>query len=338
MKLLVTGGAGFIGSCLVRHLLRPELSALVSEVVVLDKFTYAGHRANLASVIDDRRLTVVVGDIGDVPLVDQLMANVDRVLNLAAETHVDRSIEDALNFIDTNVRGTYVVLDAARRHNVEYFLQVSTDEVYGVPEPGYRSREADLLAPRNPYAASKAAAELLCHSFKETFGLPIVITRSSNNVGPHQHIEKLVPRFTTNALRGLSLPLHGDGRQERDWLYVEDHCEAITVILTDGEIGGTYNVGANQEHAVEAVADTVLDELGASVPLAHVEDRPGNDRRYAIDTSRVEALGWSPRHDFEQAIRKTVRWYRDNEDWWRPLVESEPVQGGFTGPLEGSAV
>jgi len=338
MKLLVTGGAGFIGSCLVRRLLAPELRSLVGEVVVLDKFTYAGHRANLDSVMDDRRLTVVVGDIGDARLVDQLMANVDRVMNLAAETHVDRSIEDALNFIDANVRGTYVVLDAARRHNVEYFLQMSTDEVYGVPEPGYRSREADTLAPRNPYAASKASAELLCHAFKETFGLPIVIARSSNNVGPHQHIEKLVPRFTTNALRGLSLPLHGDGKQQRDWLYVEDHCEALTTILTDGEIGSIYNVGARQEHTVEQVADVILDELGGTVSLVHVDDRLGNDRRYAIDTSRVEALGWSPHHDFEQAIRKTVGWYRDNEDWWRPLVESEPAQGGFIGaPKKGAA-
>ena len=334
----LNGGAGFIGSCLVRRLLGPELRALVSEVVVLDKFTYAGDRANLAPVMDDRRLTVVVGDIGDAPLVDQLMANVDRVLNLAAETHVDRSIEDALSFIDANVRGAYVVLDAARRHDVEYFLQMSTDEVYGVPEPGYRSRETDVLSPRNPYAASKASAELLCHAFKETFGLPIVVTRSSNNVGPHQHIEKLVPRFTTNALRGLSLPLHGDGKQQRDWLYVEDHCEALTTILTEGEIGSTYNVGANQEHAVEQVAEVILDELGGPVPLVHVQDRPGNDRRYAIDTRRVDALGWSPRHDFEQAIRKTVRWYRDNEDWWRPLIEAESAPGGFSGPPEGSAV
>lgn len=330
MKILVTGGAGFIGSCLVRRLLGPDFRTLITEIVVLDKFTYAGHRSNLASVTDDRRLTVVVGDIVDAPLVDQLIANVDGVLNLAAETHVDRSIEDALNFIDANVRGAYVVLDAARRHDVGYFLQMSTDEVYGVPEPQYRSLETDILSPRNPYAASKASAELLCNAFKETFGLPIVIARASNNVGPHQHIEKLVPRFTTNALRGLSLPLHGDGKQQRDWLYVEDHCEALTTILTDGEIGSTYNVGANQEHAVNRVAEVILDELDVPVPLAFVEDRPGNDRRYAIDTSRVEALGWSPRHDFEQTIRETVRWYKENEEWWRPLVDSETLQGSHS--------
>ena len=243
MKLLVTGGAGFIGSCLVRRLLGAEFRSLVSEVVVLDKFTYAANPANLAPVIDDRRLTVVVGDIGDAPLVGQLMANVDAVMNLGAETHVDRSIKDALNFIDANVRGTYVVLDAARRHRVEWFLQMSTDEVYGVPEPGYRSREDDALSPRNPYAASKASAELFSHSFRETFGMPIIVTRASNNYGPYQFPEKLIPLMIANALEDQPLPIYGDGMQVRDWLHVEDHCRALDAVLQKGQPGEIYNIG-----------------------------------------------------------------------------------------------
>ncbi len=323
MKIMMTGGAGFIGSNLLDHLLLPAFAHMVSQIVVLDNFTYAGSHANLARAVDDQRVTVVPGDICSAVLVNDLMSNVDTVLHLAAETHVDRSIADALKFIEANVRGTYVMLDAARRHRVQRFLHISTDEVYGVPEPGHRFTENDILRPRNPYAASKAAAELMCNSFKETFDLPLIIARSSNNVGPRQYIEKLVPRFATNALRGLPLTVHGDGQQMRDWLYVDDNCEALALLLSDGEIGGIYNIGAHQEHSVNEVAGIILDELCIDVPRIFVSDRPGNDRLYAIETGRMRALGWAARHSFEEALRRTARWYRDNPEWWSVLVETE---------------
>lgn len=323
MKVLLTGGAGFIGSNLADHLLQDELRSLVEQLIVVDKFTYAGSEANLQSAMRDPRLTVIPGDIGDPQLLDQIVANVDTILHLAAETHVDRSIADALKFIESNIRGTYVLLDAARRHGVARFLQVSTDEVYGVPEPGYRNVESDPLLPRNPYAASKASAEMICHSFSETYGVPIVIARASNNVGPRQYVEKLVPRLATNALRGLPFTIHGDGHQQRDWLYVTDHCEALTMLLMEGVPGERYNIGAHQEHSINSVAEVVARELGMRIPSVHTPERQGNDRRYAIETSKMRALGWAPRHDFEDAIGCTVRWYRDHPEWWQAVVAAE---------------
>ena len=326
MKILLTGGAGFIGSNLVDLLLEERFRSLVDQLIVLDNFTYAGSDANLERARSDPRVTVIAGDIGDARLVNQVVANVDAIMHLAAETHVDRSIDDALKFIDSNVRGTYTLLHAARTHNVELFLHVSTDEVYGVPPEGHRSLESDALLPRNPYAASKAAAELICHSFSETYGMKIVIARSSNNVGPRQYVEKLVPRLATNALRGLPFFIHGDGLQQRDWLYVTDNCEALVVLLTQGVPGARYNIGAHQEHSVNDVADVVADEIGIDVPRSYTEDRLGNDRRYSIETKSMLSLGWAPSRDFERAVRETVRWYSENADWWQPVVAAESIE------------
>ena len=319
-RLLVTGGAGFIGSAFVRDHLQgyPD-----DQVIVLDKLTYAGNLANLAPVADDARYEFVQGDIGDATLVSTLMPGVDVVVNFAAETHVDRSILDPGAFIETDVRGTWVLLEAARQASVGRFVQVSTDEVYGeVPEGA--SREDDPLLPRSPYAASKAGGELMVRAYHVTYGLPTLVTRASNNFGPYQYPEKFLPVLITRALDDQPIPLYGDGRQRRDWLYVADHCAALERVIEQGAPGTAYNIGAGNERENRTLAEQVLSILGKPHSLIQpVTDRPGHDRRYAVDTTRLRALGWAPREGVDAALEATVRWYVDNEAWWRPLQDAD---------------
>jgi len=317
-RILVTGGCGFIGSNFILHLLERYPNA---QVVNLDKLTYASNQASLRDVEGDPRYRFVQGDICDGELVDGLMAEVDVVFNFAAETHVDRSLMEAGSFILTDVLGTHVLLDSARRHpNVKRFVQVSTDEVYGEMSPGAWAKESDPLHPRSPYAASKAGGDAQCNAFFETYGLPVIITRAANNIGPRQHIEKMVPLFVTSAMRDEPLPLYGDGRQVRDWLYVEDHCRALELIAREGEPGEVYNIGADNHQENIRVAEAILQLLEKPLSLIRfVEDRKGHDRRYAVDSSRLKALGWAPELDFFSALERTVQWYRENGWWWEPI-------------------
>jgi dTDP-glucose 4,6-dehydratase len=320
MRVLVTGGAGFIGSHFVRHLLRtyPEY-----EVVNLDKLTYAGNPANLADVAGSPRYRFVKGDIADGGLVREVMAGCDAVVNFAAESHVDRSIQDAGDFIRTDVLGTWVLLEAARACRVGRYLQVSTDEVYGSIRDG-AFQEADPLRPSSPYAASKAGGEHMVLAYWTTHRLPVLVTRASNNFGPHQYPEKVIPLFITNALDDQPLPLYGDGRQVRDWLYVLDHCTALDLVLHKGSEGEVYNVGGGHELENVALTRRILALLGKPDSLIRpVADRPGHDRRYAVDTARIRALGWQPAHAFDDALAATVDWYRANQPWWRPLKSGE---------------
>ncbi len=318
-RLLVTGGAGFIGSCYVRDVLARRDG---TRITVLDKVTYAGNEANLAPVRDDpdqaERFRFVKGDIADPELVAPLVAEADAVVNFAAESHVDRSILDPEAFLRTGVIGVHVLLEACRvaTHRPR-FLQVSTDEVYGSVEEG-SSREGDPLAPRSPYAAAKAAGELLVRSYVVTHGLDAVVTRGSNTFGPYHHPEKLIPLFITNAIDDLPLPLYGDGLQRRDWLYVADHADAVDHVLRHGAAGETYNIPGGTEMANRDTVALLLERLGKPWSLVrHVEDRPGHDRRYAMDGARIEGLGWRPRTSFEQGLKETVDWFVANESWWR---------------------
>ena len=319
-RMLVTGGAGFIGSAFVRRVLARHPGV---RVTVLDKLTYAGNLANLAPVEDDERYRFVRGDINDAALVDELAGTVDAIVNFAAESHVDRSIEQPDAFIQTDVHGTFTLLEAARRHGHARYLQVSTDEVYGNVPTG-SSLETDGLRPRSPYSASKAGGDLLVQAYGTTYGLPATITRASNNFGPYQYPEKVIPLFVTNALDGEPLPLYGDGQQIRDWLYVDDHCDAIELVLAEGEPGEIYNVGGGNELANIDLTRRILELTGRDVSLVRsVPDRPGHDRRYSVDCSKLRSLGWAPAHDFDAALAETVAWYRDREDWWRPLKSGE---------------
>ena len=318
--LLVTGGAGFIGSELVRQALARRDG---TRVTVIDKLTYAGNRANLAQVEDDdeqrARFAFVQGDIADPDAVAPLVAEADAVVNVAAETHVDRSILDPEAFLRTGVIGVHVLLEAVRNEQVRgrapRFLQVSTDEVYG-DIPSGESREGDPLAPRSPYAAAKAASEHLVHAYHVTYGTDAVITRGSNTYGPHQHPEKLIPLFTTNALAGEPLPMYGDGMQVRDWLHVEDHASGILFVLDHGEAGGAYNVAGDHLLPNREVIGRLLEATGRDWSIVRtVPDRPGHDRRYAMDGSKLAALGWRAQVPFEQGLPETVAWYRDNPEW-----------------------
>lgn len=316
--LLVTGGAGFIGSNYVRYVLDkyPDY-----RVIVLDKLTYAGNLDNLLPVAQDARYRFVQGDICDAPLVESLVAEVDAVVNFAAETHVDRSLLDPGGFIHTDVYGVYVLLEAIRKQKREVrFLQVSTDEVYGSVEVG-SSREDDPLRPRSPYSASKVGGEMMANAYFETYHLPIVITRGSNTYGPYQYPEKVIPLFITNALADKPLPLYGDGLNVRDWLYVLDHCSGIDTVLHKGEPGQAYNVGGGNERTNIFVTERILELLGKPRSLIKfVTDRPGHDRRYSLNCAKIHALGWEPKHPFEEGLAETVRWYVENEWWWRKLL------------------
>jgi dTDP-glucose 4,6-dehydratase len=315
--VLVTGGAGFIGSHFIRSVLRRHPR---TAVVNLDKLTYAGNLDNLEDVRDDPRHEFVLGDIRDRALVRGLFARVQAVVHFAAETHVDRSIYDAGEFVETNVHGTYTLLDALRAcPAIELFVHISTDEVYG-SRTGRAARESDPFAPSSPYAASKAAGDHLARAYHVTYGLPTVILRPSNTYGPAQFPEKLIPLFLTNALEGKTLPVFGDGMNIREWLYVDDHCRAVETALLRGRSGSVYNVGGGTELANLDVARRILDAVEAPRELINfVADRPGHDRRYAMDSGLIRALGWEPETPFAEGLKKTVRWYASNRSWWRKV-------------------
>ena len=314
MRVLVTGGAGFIGSHFAKR-----LAAAGDEVVVLDKLTYSGNRANL----EGTDVELVVGDICDAGAVAEAGTDCDAVVNFAAETHVDRSILGAAEFIETDVHGTYVLLGWARDAGVR-LVQVSTDEVYGDIPEGQRSVETDPLRPSSPYAASKAGGDLQVLAAVRTFGVDACITRAANTYGPNQYPEKIIPLFVTNAMDGEPLPVYGDGRQRREWLHAEDHCAAVELVLRQGKSGEIYNVGGEELENIE-VTRRILELTGAGDELIrHVDDRAGHDRRYSLDDSKVRRLGWSPQHSFgETGLAETVAWYQDNRVWWEPIKSGE---------------
>ena len=316
--VLVTGGAGFIGSNYVEYHLEkyPE-----DKVRVLDKLTYAGRPENLKEFESNENYSFVQADICDRQAIEQAIKGVDRIIHFAAESHVDRSIEGQTEFLNTNIMGTYNLLEAAKAENVEKFLMISTDEVYGSVEEG-SSKEDDELKPRNPYSASKAAADRLAYSYFATYNLPVLVTRASNNYGPKQFPEKVIPLFITNLLTGKKVPLYGDGKNVRDWLYVKDHCSAVDTVVNKGKEGETYNVGGGCELQNVELTHIILEELGfGEEKIEYVQDRLGHDRRYSLDSGKIEALGWKPEHDFRQALRKTIDWYKKNQSWWQPLVK-----------------
>jgi len=315
-KYLVTGGAGFIGSNFIRYVFDHEPDALVTN---LDLLTYAGVKATVDELDANDGHSFVQGDIRDHALVDSLVPGHDVVVNFAAESHVDRSIDGPSVFLETNVVGTGVMIDAARRHGVPAFVQVSTDEVYGSISDGLALEDAPLN-PSSPYSASKAGADLLVQSYAATYDYSAVITRCTNNYGPYQFPEKLIPLFLSNLFDGKSVPLYGDGLNERDWLYVEDHCSAIHMLVDEGTGGEIYNIGADAQLPNIRLTHMILDAVGVDDSMIdYVEDRKGHDRRYAVDSSKIRAMGWSPSHTVEMRLSDTVDWYRAREDWWRPL-------------------
>jgi len=319
-RLLVAGAAGFIGSNFVRFLrrTRPEV-----EITVLDKLTYAGNLANLIEFEGLPGYRFVHGDICDARLVETLAAEVDGIVNFAAETHVDRSLMDPFAFIDTDVRGTAVLCEAARNNGHKVFLLVSTDEVYGHVHDG-RSLESDAFRPRSPYSASKAGGEHIAHAYAQSFGLPLLVTRGANNYGPYQYPEKLIPVLVTNAIDDMPLPLYKDGSAVRDYIYVDDHCRAIDLVLHEAPVGDVYNVGTGTETTGLQVAEAVLEMMRKPRSLIEfVADRPGHDYRYAMDITKITALGWEPQVTFAEGLERTVRWYREHPDWWRPLKSGE---------------
>jgi dTDP-glucose 4,6-dehydratase len=321
MRVLVTGGAGFIGSNYVRRAVSGAYEGLAdADIVVLDALTYAGVRENLAPVEDSPRLEFVQGDICDVDLVDSLLARVDQVVHFAAESHVDRSIHGAGEFVRTNVLGTQTLLDAALRHGVERFVHVSTDEVYGSIDEGSWTEDRPL-EPNSPYSASKASSDLIARAYFRTHGLPVNITRCSNNYGPYQFPEKVIPLFVTNLMDGRKVPLYGDGLNVRDWLHVDDHCRGIELVRSGGKAGETYNIGGGTELTNRELTERLLAASGKDwSSVEPVEDRKGHDRRYSVDISKISAeLGYAPQVPFEQGLADTVAWYREHRDWWEPL-------------------
>lgn len=322
MKLLVTGGAGFIGSNFI-HLVLSEHPDW--EVTNLDKLSYAGNLENIKDIEDNSRYRFVKGDIADRELVDKLLRQgFDVIVNFAAESHVDRSILDAAPFIETNIKGTQTLLEGARQYKVGRFIQVSTDEVYGSTEEG-KFTEQSPLSPNSPYAASKTAADLLCHAYWKTYQLPVIVTRCSNNLGPFQFPEKLIPLAITNALENKPIPIYGDGLNVRDWIFVEDHCRALDIVLQKGEPGEVYNTGATNEKTNLELIHALLNIMGKPQNLiTFIADRPGHDRRYALDTSKIaKELGWNPLYSFEKALAATIDWYVNNELWWRSVKSGD---------------
>ncbi len=319
MKLFVTGGAGFIGSNYVRHV----LGSSDDSVTVFDALTYAGNLDNLRDLEEDARYAFVKGDITDRDAVAAAMEGHDAVVHFAAESHVDRSIASPDEFVHTNCDGTNVMCDVARRVGVDRFVHISTDEVYGSIEEGSFT-ESDRLTPRSPYSASKAGSDLIALSYHTTYGLPVLVTRSSNNFGPYQFPEKVIPLFVTNLLEGKKVPLYGDGMNVRDWCYVEDNCAGVDLVLRQGIVGDVYNIGGGHEIPTRELTDTILQILGLDESMIeYVEDRLGHDRRYSIDIGKVAALGWTPSREFHEALDTTVAWYRDNRWWWEPLKQQQ---------------
>lgn len=318
-KILVTGGAGFIGSNFIRYMLNKYE---YYKIVNLDLLTYAGNLENLKDIKYNPNYEFIKGDIADIELVNNIVSNnIDYIINFAAESHVDNSIENPSIFIKTNIIGTQVLLDASKKYSIKKYIQISTDEVYGsLKETGYFTEETPL-APNSPYSASKAGADLLVRSYNETFNLPVNITRCSNNYGPYQFPEKLIPLMITNAYKNKQLPLYGDGLNIRDWLHVKDHCSAIDLVLHKGKIGKIYNIGGNNEKRNIEIVKLILKNLGRQESLIeYVKDRPGHDKRYAIDSSKIQnELGWKPKYTFETGIKETIRWYLNNKDWWKNI-------------------
>ncbi len=318
LTVLVTGGAGFIGSNFIHYMLKQYPNC---KLINLDKLTYAGNLDNLKDVEDDPRYEFIQGDIRDKELVRKTFKRVQGVVHFAAETHVDRSILDAGEFILTDVYGSFVLFEALKDSEIEFFIHVSTDEVYGSRDEGY-FKENDSLNPSSPYSASKAGADRLAYAYWVTYGLPILILRPSNNFGPYQYPEKFIPLFVTNALEGKSLPLYGEGTNVRDWLYVEDNCRAVDLVMRMGKLGEAYNVGANNEVQNIVVAERIVELLGKPKSLIKfVADRLGHDRRYALDCQKIHALGWNPEADFDEALSLTVRWYQENTGWWQKIKD-----------------
>lgn len=321
MRVLVTGGAGFIGSNFIRHMLSNYDDL---EITNFDLLTYAGRLENLQDVKGDPRYRFIQGDIRDRKAVEQMMrGKFDLVVNFAAETHVDRSIVEAGSFVLTDALGTYILLDAARKFDAERFVQISTDEVYGSIKEG-SFKETDVLKPSSPYSASKAAGDHIALAFYKTYGLSVVVTRSSNNYGPFQYPEKLIPKLILRSIQDQPLPIYGDGKQMRDWLYVKDNCEAIDLVAMKGKAGEIYNIGSGEEHMNIEVAKTILKALEKSFSLIkRVPDRPGHDRRYSLDIAKITKLGWKPKLAFSEGLEKTVNWFLNNEWWWQPLIKDE---------------
>ena len=333
MRMLITGAAGFIGSNFVHYTVErfPE-----RRITVLDALTYAGNKLNLAPSLD--RIEFVEGNICDAALVDRLVANTDIVVNFSAESHNDNSLRNPWPFVQTNVVGTFTLLEAARKApHLRRFVQISTDEVYGsVPEGA--SRETDEIKPRNPYSASKAGADRLAYSYFATYDVPVIITRASNNYGPYQFPEKIIPLFVTNAIDERPLPLYGDGLNVRDWLHVMDHCRAIDLLIERGTNGEVYNVGGGNEIPNVDLTHRILELTGRPASLIQpVKDRPGHDRRYALDTSKARALGWAPQVDFAHGLRETIEWYRANQAWWRPIKEQDAAFRAYYASQYGPA-
>ncbi|MFQ5752788.1 MAG: dTDP-glucose 4,6-dehydratase [bacterium] len=320
---LVTGGAGFIGSNYIRYMLNKYKDV---EIINLDKLTYAGNLDNLKDVADNSRYKFIKGDICNETLVNEIMPEVDVVVNFAAESHVDRSIGAPDDFIKTDILGAFILLEAARRNQIERFIQISTDEVYGSTEKG-SFKETDPLMPSSPYSASKAGADRLAYSYFVTYKLPVQITRCSNNFGPYHYPEKLIPLFVTNALDDKPLPIYGDGKNVRDWIYVEDHCDAIDFIFNHGKIGETYNIGGGNEKTNLEITEYILSKLEKPRSLmSFITDRMGHDRRYSLDCTKLRELGWKPEQEFEEAMDKTIQWFIANRWWWEKLKSGEYLE------------
>jgi len=324
MKLLITGGLGFIGSNFIRYVLDkyPDY-----KIINLDKMTYAGNPENLQDIEKDPHYRFVKGCITNKDLVNEILSSEkpDAIVHFAAESHVDRSILGAEDFIQTNVIGTRVMLDAAKEHKTERFIYISTDEVYGdIPVEAQKSKEDDAFRPNSPYSVSKAAGDMLARAYFRTHHLPTIVTRSSNNYGPYQYPEKMMPLFITNLLENKKVPLYGDGLNVRDWLYVMDNCEAIDVVLHRGKDGEAYNIGGDNEKTNREITGFILNALGKDESyIEYVKDRPGHDRRYALDSSKIKKLGWQPKHDFNSAMAKKIDWYKNNADWWKRIKSGE---------------
>ncbi|MFH0906655.1 MAG: dTDP-glucose 4,6-dehydratase [bacterium] len=324
MNLLITGGAGFIGSNFIRYILNKHPGY---KIINLDKLTYCGNLDNLRDIENNPDYFFVKGDICDEKIVDKLVSRKpDAILNFAAESHVDRSIIGAQDFIKTDVLGTQVLLESAKKHSIKKFIQISTDEVYGSIKQG-SFIEKSPLKPNSPYSASKSGADLMARAYLKTFDLPVLITRSSNNFGPYQYPEKLIPLFITNLLEDKKVPVYGDGMQIRDWLYVLDNCSGIDDVLHKGEIGEIYNIGSDNERTNLEITDIILNQLNKDKKhIEYVKDRPGHDRRYSLNSDKLRKLGWGPRYEFKEAMEKTVQWYKDNQQWWKPLKSGDYLE------------